>query len=82
MYPTKTTGAEEVRKKLREWSDIFGNPARIVSDRGPAFTSSSFEEFVKEENVEHVWGTPGAPRGNGQIERVSRSILSIISKLV
>jgi len=81
MYPTKTTGADEVLKKLQEWSDIFGNPARIVSDRGAAFTSSSFEEFVKEENIKHVWGTTGVPRGNGQIERVNRSILSIISKL-
>ncbi|XP_033252071.1 uncharacterized protein K02A2.6-like [Drosophila miranda] len=81
MYPTNITGADEVLKKLREWSDVFGNPARIVSDRGAAFTSSSFEEFVKEKNIEHIWSTTGEPRGNGQIERVNRSILSIISKL-
>lgn len=31
--------------------------------------------------VEHVWSTTGVARGNGQIERVNRSILSIISKL-
>jgi len=46
-----------------------------------AFTSSRFEEYTKSNGIEHVWTTTGVARGNGQIERVNRCILSIISKL-
>ncbi|XP_062135072.1 myosin-9-like [Drosophila sulfurigaster albostrigata] len=81
LYPTKTTSSEEVLQKLRNWSDVFGNPCRIISDRGSAFTSAAFESYVKENGIEHIWSTTGVPRGNGQVERVNRSILSIISKL-
>ncbi|KAH8405575.1 hypothetical protein KR215_003217 [Drosophila sulfurigaster] len=81
LYPTKTTSSEEVLQKLRNWSDVFGNPCRIISDRGSAFTSAAFESYVKENGIEHIWSTTGVPRGNGQVERVNRSILAIISKL-
>ncbi|XP_062123223.1 myosin heavy chain, non-muscle-like [Drosophila sulfurigaster albostrigata] len=76
-----TTKHEEVLQKLRNWSDVFGNPCRIISDRGSAFTSAAFESYVKENGIEHIWSTTGVPRGNGQVERVNRSILAIISKL-
>ncbi|XP_068149717.1 uncharacterized protein [Drosophila tropicalis] len=38
-------------------------------------------EFVAENKVEHILTTTGVARGNGQIERVNRSILAVISKL-
>jgi len=41
----------------------------------------AFEEYVKRNGIEHVLTTTGVPRGNGQVERINRSILSIISKL-
>ncbi|KAH8409637.1 hypothetical protein KR215_004167, partial [Drosophila sulfurigaster] len=72
LYPTKTTSSEEVLQKLRNWSDVFGNPCRIISDRGSAFTSAAFESYVKENGIEHIWSTTGVPRGNGQVERVNR----------
>lgn len=81
LFTTKTTGCDEVLKKLEEWSNVFGLPSRIVSDRGAAFTSNAFTEYVKSNAIEHVLTTTGVARGNGQIERVNRSILSIISKL-
>lgn len=79
--PTKSTGQEEVVKRLTDWSNIFGFPKRIVSDKGTAFTSGAFEQFMSSHNVEHVCTTTGVARGNGQIERVNRLILAIISKL-
>ncbi|XP_068140359.1 uncharacterized protein [Drosophila tropicalis] len=39
------------------------------------------EQFVAENKVEHILTTTGVARGNGQIERVNRSILAVISKL-
>ncbi|XP_033170526.1 uncharacterized protein LOC117147645 isoform X3 [Drosophila mauritiana] len=81
LFPTKSTGQEEVVKRLTDWSNIFGFPKRIVSDKGTAFTSGAFEQFMSSHNVEHVCTTTGVARGNGQIERVNRLILAIISKL-
>lgn len=81
LYPTKSTGAEEVLAKLNNWKKIFGNPETIVSDKGAAFTSNSFKEYCREGGIEHVENTTGVPRGNGQIERVNRTIIPILSKL-
>lgn len=39
LYPTKSTDAAEVIKPLNSRVEIFGNPQRIKSDRGAAFTS-------------------------------------------
>lgn len=68
-------------KKLDEWSSTFGYPTQVVSDRGVPFTSYSFVDYVKTNGIEHVWTTTGVALGNGQIERVNRCILAIISKL-
>jgi len=74
LFPMKTKSCEETLKKLRIWSEIFGNPVRIVSDRGSAFTANSFAEHMKENGIEHVWSTTGVPRGNGQVESVNRTV--------
>ncbi|XP_023210922.1 uncharacterized protein LOC111613807 [Centruroides sculpturatus] len=40
LYPTKSTGAEEVISRLKKQAVVFGNPKRIVSDSGSASTVS------------------------------------------
>jgi transposase InsO family protein len=79
LYATKTTNAAEVLSILKKQSIIFGNPPRIISDRGAAFTSNDFKNYCKEENIEHVLIT--IPRSNGQVERVNRTLISLLSKL-
>jgi transposase InsO family protein len=39
LYETKTTNVAEVLSILKKQSIIFGNPRRIISDPGAAFTS-------------------------------------------
>lgn len=60
---------------------MFGNPSRIISDRGAAFTSNPFEEYCKEENIEHVMIATGVPRGNGQVERVNSTLIPLNTKM-
>ena len=81
LYPTKTTNAQETIRKLENWTAIFGSPERIVSDRGAAFTSLVFADFIKENGIEHVVCTTGVPRGNGQAERVNRTVIAALAKL-
>jgi len=81
LYSTKTTSTAEVINILRKQSVVFGNPRRIISDRGTAFTSNDFRNYCKEENIEHVLTTTGIPRANGQAERVNRTLIPLLTKL-
>lgn len=81
LYHTKSRTSEEVITRLKRQEIIFGNPRRIISDRGTAFTSHAFEEYYKEEGIEHGLITTGVPKGNGQVERLNRTIIPINTKL-
>lgn len=81
LYATKTTNAAEVINKLKKQSATFGNPQRIISDRGTAFTSKEFTEYCAEENISHILTTTRVPRANEQIERVNRVLITSLTKL-
>jgi len=81
IYPTKTTNTKEVLEKLQSQQKVFGNPCRIISDRGSAFTSDDFQNYCREEDIENILITMGVPRGNGQVERINRIIIPILTKL-
>lgn len=67
IYPTKSTNAREVVDKLQIQQAVFGNPRRIISDR-----SEEFEKFC---------GNEGMSRANGQVERINRSIIAVLTKM-
>ena len=81
LYPTKSSGSDEVLNIFERQSVIFGNPRRIISDRGSAFISNKFKEYCEVENINHVLITTGVPRGNGQVERLNRILIQTLSKL-
>lgn len=81
LYATRSTGVEEVVKCLEVQSSNFGNPLRIVSDRGAAFTSNLFREYCDKRNIHHLMIATGVPRGNGQVERMHKIVIPMLSKL-
>lgn len=81
LYPTKSTKCEEALDKLRMQQTTFGNPARIVADKGSAFTAKAFEDYCMEENIDLHLVTTATPRGNGQVERMNSVIKSTLKKL-
>lgn len=81
IFPTKSTTTKEVLEKMSIHQKSFGNPHRLVSDRGTAFTSHEFEDYCKNEGIDHILITTGVPRGNGQVERMNRIIKSVLAKL-
>ena len=81
LYPTRSTSSDEVILHLKRQAATFGNPKRIISDRGTAFTSTTFKEYCKREDVQHHEVTTGVPRGNGQVERINRVVVPMITKL-
>lgn len=81
LYPTKTTATHEVISKLDVQKQIFGNSKHIVTDKGTTFTSQEFNDYCKTEGIDHLTITTGLPRANGQVERLNRTIIQVLSKL-
>lgn len=81
LYPTKSTTTAEVISKLNLQKTTFGNPRNIISDRGTAFTSKEFHDYCDQESISVSHITTGLPRVNGQVERLNRTIIAVLSKL-
>lgn len=81
IYPVKTTKSEEVVKKMQQQNEVYGSPARIISDRGAAFTANVFKEFCQQHGIHHILTTTGVPRGNGQVERINRIIVEVLTRM-
>ncbi|GFT41720.1 hypothetical protein TNCV_4707921 [Trichonephila clavipes] len=81
LYPVKTVSAESALEKLKQQQKTFGNPIRIISDRRSAFTSKLFNDYCDEENIQHLQIATGVPRGNGQVERIHRTLIPVLTKL-
>ncbi|GFT77971.1 retrovirus-related Pol polyprotein from transposon 17.6 [Trichonephila clavipes] len=81
LYPTKTTSTSEVIKKLDIQKTTFGNPRFLITDRGTTFTSHEFRTYCSEQKITLHHITTGLPRANGQVERINRTIIPVLSKM-
>lgn len=73
-----STATKYVLKILDEVSACFGLPHRIVSDRGTSFTSKDFRQYCTNNIIQHILVAVRTPRANGQVERMNRTILSML----
>ncbi|GBM30732.1 hypothetical protein AVEN_68350-1, partial [Araneus ventricosus] len=81
LYPIKSIFSQEVISKLELKKSIFGNPRRIISDKGSAFNSKEFDDYCSSESIQHLSVTTGLPRANGQVERLDSTVIAVISRL-
>ncbi|CAL1672464.1 unnamed protein product [Lasius platythorax] len=81
LFPTKSTGTNEVIESLETLFNLLGHPKRIISDRGTAFTSQNFSKYIEENDVKHVMTAVAFSWANGQVERVNRFLKAILSKI-
>ncbi|GFW44776.1 retrovirus-related Pol polyprotein from transposon 17.6 [Trichonephila clavipes] len=81
FIPNLSNVVKKCPRKLKQQQKTFGNPIRIISDRGSAFTSKLFNDFCDEENIQHLQIATGVPRGNGQVERIHRTLIPVLTKL-
>ena len=59
---------------LREIFARFGLPRQVVSDNGPQFTSSEFQQFISSNLVKHITTAPYHPSSNGAAERMVQTV--------
>ncbi|UYV74565.1 hypothetical protein LAZ67_12000152 [Cordylochernes scorpioides] len=76
-------GRDPLIKALLETWKARGNVAPNLQrlTQGTALTSNDFKEYCKEESIEHCCITTGVLRGNGQLERINCTIVSVLTKL-
>jgi len=80
FFATRTTSSKEITHNLRTVFNIFGNPTEFVSDRGTAFTSTEFADFILSIRAKHR--KVAAPWANGMVERVNRFLKNSLIKTV
>jgi len=81
LRAVRSTTSRETIEHLRNIFSEYGNPTIIVTDRGTAFTSKEFAEFVTESLIKHRLVAMAAPWANGIVERINRFLKSLVTKL-
>jgi len=61
---------------------VHGCPIQILTDQGPNFESTLFQELCKLMAVDKIRTTPYKPSTNGNIERFHATMHSMLAKLV
>ena len=82
IFAVKSVATVHVIRCLNKIFDTYGKPKRVISDRGRAFTSNSFETFCKELNIQHTLISVRHPAANGQVERINRVLIPMIGATV
>ena len=77
------TAAETAQLLTKGVFQTFGIPEVIISDRGPQFTSKTWEEIMRVMRVDNRLATPRHAQTSGQVERansiIKRRLISAIT---
>ena len=82
IYPTRNRLAKTAADKI--FNDLvlrFGFPTRINHDQGPEFESQLMRQLHNLSGVKMSHTTPYHPMGDGQVERLNRTIINMLKNL-
>lgn len=74
----KRTDASSVIKALDGMFVRLGFPSRMITDNGPPFNSSDFEEYCEASGINLRHSIPFQPRINGEVEIQNKSLVKAI----
>ncbi len=77
----KSIIATKTIEELRMIFATHGLPQRVVTDNGPTFTSSEFQEFMSRNGIRLIHSAPYHPSTNGLAERAVQSFKQGINPL-
>ncbi|CAH2089619.1 unnamed protein product [Euphydryas editha] len=76
---TLSLDAKSAINALQKAVYLFGAPKRIIADQGRCYISSDFKSFCDQYKIELHFIATGSSRANGQVERVMRTLKSILT---
>ena len=83
LFPIRNQEAATVAKILVDRVIcVHGCPLQILTDQGPNFESTLFQELCRLLAVDKIRTTPYKPSTNGNIERFHGTMHSMLAKLV
>ena len=78
--PQKDISSMEVISYLKSIMACHEIPDEIVSDNGPQFSAEVLTKFTKLNGITHQTSNSRYPQGNGEAERVVKTVKSILNK--
>lgn len=82
LFPVKSTSTKGTISNLETLMITFGKPNELVTDRGTAFTSKEFADFIETRGIKHRKVAVAAPWANGTVERINRFLKTSLTKLI
>ncbi|XP_037558255.1 uncharacterized protein K02A2.6-like [Dermacentor silvarum] len=80
VHPVPSPSAEATISVFRTVFSQHGLPDIIVSDNGPAFTSSQYADFLNRNGIRRMMVPPYHPASNGAAEQVVQTIKDKLKK--
>ena len=74
IFEMASSTSESTIAMLRRVFAAYGLPEHLVSDNGPQFTSTEFQEFLQANGVKHIRTAPYHPASNGTVERLIQTL--------
>ena len=76
----KDETSQSVIDALKDLFAQHGFPEILISDNGPQYSASQFQQFAKAYGFNHVTSSPNFPQANGEAERAVRTIKTLLRK--
>ena len=80
MMEVGQTSSQQTVQVLRDIFSLEGLPNTIVTDNGPQFTSTIFEEFCRTHSIQHITSPAYHPPSNGEAERFVQTFKKAVEK--
>jgi len=82
LHATKTTGSEELARKLHSHCSLFGSPCRLVSDRGSSLLSGLIKDFLALVGTEQIKTLTASKEEDAIVERLNREVMRHLQDIV
>ena len=80
LKPVSSATSSVTIEQLRSIFSTHGLPEVLVTDNGTSFTSVEFQEFMKNNGINHVKSAPYHPASNGLAEKAVQTLKGSMKK--